>query len=132
MIDFLMNIVMIFLTLFVIIMFACACIMGIGVIDWFFDLDIKGWLTKNLGERKIFKKVRQKLEDIENNLNDVEEPPIMPSDMKYYKKVFTGFADEKAKEFYEQLLSQPDIYKNVGCYVDHLNSKIIVYWDEAE
>lgn len=86
MMEFLMYLIAILLALFVIIMFSCACIISLGVIDWCFELDVKGWLTNKFGERKLFKKVRNKAEEVEQILDapETEHDLIFPENVARY------------------------------------------------
>ena len=90
MIEFLMKVLMIFMTLFVILIFLCGCVIAIGVMDWFFDADIKGWLGNQLGERKIFKKIRNRSEEVIKSIEQMEiqqfipPKPVFPDNVAHY------------------------------------------------
>ena len=72
MINFLVSVLMMFMVIFMIIVIVTACILCIAVLDYVFDLDIKGWLTKRFGERTFLKRVREKTEEVVESLDSDE------------------------------------------------------------
>ena len=70
------NIVWFFMSLTVIVMFLCVTVVGLAVLDYALDSDIKGALVKWLGPRHFLKKLRIKMLQLMNKIDKPEENDI--------------------------------------------------------
>ena len=69
MIKFLVGVTQFFMALFTATLFFCAFLMGLALLDYMLDIDVKSNLTKALGPRKELKNFRVKLVELINKLD---------------------------------------------------------------
>ena len=117
------NIMCFFMACFGVIMFFSACLVGLAVLDYIFDIDIKESLKKEFGPRDWIKRLRKRLEQIADRFDEPSKEDLAfismdnhqpdeiqdlinakleenPSEGKF---IFAGFAKEKAEELYYKM-----------------------------
>ena len=77
------NIVWLFMSLTVIVMFLCVTVVGLAVLDYALDSDIKGALVKWLGPRHFLKRVRLKLLQIGKKVDTPSNKDIWADNVHY-------------------------------------------------
>ena len=77
------NIVWFFMSLTVIVMFLCVTVVGLAVLDYALDSDIKGALVKWLGPRHFLKRVRLKLLQIGKKVDTSSNKDIWADNVHY-------------------------------------------------
>ena len=75
-IDILGTILLTVVTVSITIVFLCICVIGLAVLDFALDSDIKGALVKWLGPRHFLKKLRIKMLQLMNKIDKPEENDI--------------------------------------------------------
>ncbi len=83
MMNFLGNVVWLVMTLTVVIIFLCVSVVGLAVLDYALDSDIKGALVRTLGPRHFLKRLRLRLLQICKKV-DTPEPNDIPAGMDEY------------------------------------------------
>lgn len=83
MMNFLGNVVWLVMTLTVVIIFLCVSVVGLAVLDYALDSDIKGALVRALGPRYFLKRLRLRLLQICKKV-DTPEPIDIWADNVHY------------------------------------------------
>lgn len=148
MIELMVSIMCFFMACFGVIMFFSACLIGLAVLDYIFDIDIKESLKKEFGPKDWIKRLRKKLEQIADRFDEPskEDLAILPIDNSKNneleklgkmvrdkieenpmegKLVLAGFAKEKAEEIY-WLLKNENVF-DVKFVADAQDQYIVSY-----
>lgn len=110
MIAIMVNITMFFLASFTAIMFLCACLLGICVLDYILDADIKKSLQKEFGVRDWIKKLRARISTIIKQL----DKPTLKEDVVYYtpeetEAIINDILTDEEAEYLETFIEEnPD------------------------
>lgn len=150
MIRFMVAVMSFFMACFGVIIFLCACILGLCTLDYLFDSDIKGYLVKQLGSRELMKRLRSKVDKIihklDNDKTDDRFKPIEQHALSQNELIsieqyvndnkkkgdlcFAGFAEEKARELLDRF-NRSHNYRATLNY-DEENSLYIVSYERVE
>lgn len=83
MMNFLGNIVWLVMTLTVVIIFLCVSVVGLAVLDYALDSDIKGALVRTLGPRHFLKRLRLRLLQICKKVDTPSNKDIWADNVHY-------------------------------------------------
>lgn len=112
MMHFLGNMVWFFVATTFAIIFLCTTLLGLAVLDYLLDSDIKGALVKELGPRPILKKLKDRVLEFLNRHDGPSKEDMMAASMKQYEDYI--LSNRENKNYNEEVHSEIEkIFKDV-------------------